>query len=89
MNFVGEAIRQTRPCANWWLIYQTGPSTQPLDTWALGISNYTTGFGSVYDSWVLGRLGLLLAGKGCRNGTTQVALGPGKDLEFRALDFGL
>ena len=34
------------------------PNTQYLGTWVLGNSNYSTGFGQVYDYWVLGRLGL-------------------------------
>ena len=34
-----------------------GPSTQYLGTWGLGNSNYSTGFGEVYDYEVLGPLG--------------------------------
>ena len=34
-----------------------GPSTQYLGTWDLGNGNFSTGFGEVYDYWVLGPLG--------------------------------
>ena len=38
---------------------QDGPSSQYLGTWDLGNfnSNYSTGFGEVYDYWVLGPVG--------------------------------
>ena len=39
-------------------IYPTGPSTQYLGTWDWGNSNFSTGFGEVYDYWVLGPLGI-------------------------------
>ena len=38
--------------------YPKGPSTQYLGTWGLGNSNFSTGFGEVYDYEVLGPLGL-------------------------------
>ena len=34
-----------------------GPCTQLLGTWVWGNSNYSTGFGQVYNYWVLGPLG--------------------------------
>ena len=36
--------------------YPKGPSTQYLGAWDLGNSNYSAGFGEVYDYWVLGPL---------------------------------
>ena len=36
--------------------YPEGPSAQYLATWDLGNSNSSTGFGQVYDYWVLGPL---------------------------------
>ena len=36
---------------------QDGPSSQYLGTWDLGNSNYSTGFGEVYNYWVLGPVG--------------------------------
>ena len=38
--------------------YPKGPCTQYLGTWDLGNGNSSTGFGYVYDYWVLGPLGL-------------------------------
>ena len=34
-----------------------GPCTQLLGTWIWGNSNYSAGFGQVYNYWVLGPLG--------------------------------
>ena len=34
-----------------------GPSTRQLGTWVLGNSTDSTGFGQVYDYWVLAPLG--------------------------------
>ena len=34
-----------------------GPGTQLLGTWEFGNSNFSAGFGEVYDYWVLGPLG--------------------------------
>ena len=41
--------------------YPKGPSTQYLGTWDLGNSNYSTGFGEVYDCQVLGLATWVLA----------------------------
>ena len=38
----------------------TGPCTRKLGPWVWGHSNYSTGFGQVYDHWVLGPLGMLV-----------------------------
>ena len=38
-----------------------GPNTQYLHTWDLGNSKYSTGFGQVYDYWVLGPSGYYTA----------------------------
>ena len=41
-----------------------GPSTQYLGTWDVGHGNSSTGFGEVYDYWVLGPLGFSTLAKG-------------------------
>ena len=39
-------------------MYPEGASTQYLATWVKGNSNYSIGFGPVYENWVLGPLGV-------------------------------